>query len=160
MKKLLLLFCAASFFIANNANAQRSRSRAASSETENSAGLTVDFGDGSTLVGPALKHFFDRNNAGQVELLFGNGGSYLAAYYQYNAPIKNSGGLNYYLGIGPALGFGHGNTDFYIRPMAGLDYKVGDTPLDLSFDWRPAFYVGDNSDFTAARFGLGLRFSF
>jgi hypothetical protein len=154
MKKLLLLFFLASFYFVNNAQAQRSGA------TANSAGITIDFGDGSTLVGPALKHFFDRNNAGQFELLFGNGGTYLAAYYQYNAPIQNAGGLQYYIGVGPALGFGNGNTDFYIRPMAGLEYKIRNTPLNLAFDWRPAFYVGDNSEFTAARFGLGLRFSF
>jgi hypothetical protein len=148
MKKVLLLAVAGLFYFANGANAQTS------------AGLTVDFRDGSTLVGPAIKHFFSKNTAGQAELTFGGDATYIGAYYQYQAGIKNAAGLDYYLGIGPQLGFGNGNTDFYIRPMAGLQYKIDNTPLNISFDWRPAFYIGDNSDFTAARFGLGLRFSF
>ncbi|OOQ61067.1 hypothetical protein [Mucilaginibacter pedocola] len=148
MKKILLLAVAGMFYFANSASAQTS------------AGLAVDFGDGATLVGPSIRHMFTKNAAGQAELTFGGDQTFVGAYYQYQAGIKNSGGLNYYLGIGPQLGFGNGSTDFYIRPMAGLDYKLGTAPIDLSFDWRPAFYVGDNSDFTAARFGLGLRFSF
>ncbi|TWR25305.1 hypothetical protein FPZ42_11880 [Mucilaginibacter achroorhodeus] len=151
MKKLFLLFAVAFLYFGNSAYAQRGST---------SAGLTVDFGDGATLVGPALRHAFTRNDYGQAELTFGGDRTYLAAYYQYQGRIRNSGGLDWYLGIGPQLGFGHGNTDFYIRPMAGLDYKLRGAPLDLSFDWRPAFYVGDNSDFTAARFGLGFRFVF
>ncbi len=66
MKKLLLLLFAVSLYFGNNATAQ-----SRSGSTGNSAGITVDFGDGSTLVGPALKHYFDRNNAGQLELLIG-----------------------------------------------------------------------------------------
>jgi hypothetical protein len=136
MKKVLLLAVAGLFYFANGANAQTS------------AGLTVDFGDGSTLVGPAIKHFFSKNTAGQAELTFGGDATYIGAYYQYQADIKNAAGLDYYLGIGPQLGFGNGNTDFYIRPMAGLEYKIDNTPLNLSFDWRPAFYIGDNLHYT------------
>ena len=151
MKKVLLLVVAGFLYFGNSAKAQ---------SYQNAAGLSIDFGDGSTLVGPAIKHFFDRHNAGQAELTFGGDQTFLGAFYQYQDKIQNAGGLNWYLGVGPQLAFGHGNTDFYIRPMIGLDYKIAQAPLALSFDWRPAFYVGDNSDFTAARFGLGFKFVF
>ncbi|MFD0792214.1 hypothetical protein ACFQZX_01220 [Mucilaginibacter litoreus] len=151
MKKLFLLFATAFLYFGNTAKAQTGQT---------SAGLTVDFGDGATLVGPAIRHNFTANGVGQAELTFGGDQTYVGAFYQYQDRIRNAGGLNWYLGVGPQLGFGSGSTDFYIRPMAGLDYKLDNTPIDLSFDWRPAFYVGDNSNFTAARFGLGFRFVF
>lgn len=151
MKKVLLVVVAGFLYFGNSAKAQTGAT---------SAGLTVDFGDGATLVGPAIRHNFTNNGIGQAELTFGGDQTFIGAFYQYQDKIRNADGLNWYLGIGPQLAFGSGNTDFYIRPMAGLDYKIQGAPLDLSFDWRPAFYVGDNSDFTAARFGLGFRFSF
>ena len=55
-----------------------------------SLGLSVDFGDGSTLVGPAVKHFFDGNNAGQAEVVFGNHVTMLQAMYSYNKGISRS----------------------------------------------------------------------
>ncbi|MGN6639764.1 MAG: hypothetical protein ACTHJ8_12700 [Mucilaginibacter sp.] len=151
MKKLFLLFFVVMVYYANTANAQSYKT---------SAGLSVEVGDGSTLVGPAIKHFFDEHNAAQGEVLFGGGATYISAFYHYNGAVTNAKGLDYYLGAGPALGFGNGSTNFFLRPTAGLDYKIDTTPLDLSFDWRPTFYVGSNSSFTAARFGLGLRFCF
>jgi hypothetical protein len=151
MKKLFLLFAVAFLYFGNTAKAQTGAT---------GVGLTVDFGDGATLVGPAIRHAFTRNGYGQAEVTFGGDQTFVGAFYQYQDRIRNAGGLNWYLGIGPQLGFGGGSTDFYVRPMAGLDYKIAGAPLDLSFDWRPAFYIGDNSDFTAARFGLGFRFLF
>jgi hypothetical protein len=47
-----------------------------------------------------------------------------------------------------------------IRPTGGLDYKINGVPLSFSFDWRPTFFIGENSDFEAARFGLGFRYAF
>ena len=126
----------------------------------NAAGITIDFGDGGTWVGPAIKHFFDKHNALQGEVLFGNGATFLSTFYQYNESIPNAKGLNYYFGLGPSLGFGGGETAFLLRPAAGLDYKIAATPLNLAFDWRPAFVVTGGTQFIAARFGLGLRFSF
>lgn len=151
MKKLFFFLLVVMVYYAGTAKAQT---------YTNSAGLSVELGDGSTLVGPAIKHFFDEHNAAQAEVLFGGGGTYISAFYHYDGGIQNAKGLNYYLGAGPALGFGNGNTNFFLRPTAGLEYKIDTTPLDLSFDWRPTFYVGSNSSFTAARFGLGLRFCF
>jgi hypothetical protein len=151
MKKLFLLLLAAMVYFADTAHAQTYKT---------SAGLSVELGTGGTLVGPAVKHFFDEHSAAQGELLFGDGATFISAFYHYNGAIQNAKGLDWYIGAGPALSFGGGSTSFYLRPTAGLDYKIDTTPLDLSFDWRPTFYVGSGSTFTAARFGLGLRFCF
>jgi hypothetical protein len=64
------------------------------------------------------------------------------------------------IGFGPGVAFSHGTTDFLLRPLAGLDYKINDVPLNFTFDWRPAFVVTHGSDFNAARFGLAVRYCF
>ncbi|NAW50489.1 hypothetical protein GNY06_03505 [Elizabethkingia argentiflava] len=127
---------------------------------KNSLGLSIDFGDGYTAAGPVFKHFFNRNNAGQAEIIFGNHATLVQAFYSYNEKITNTKGLNWYVGIGPALEFIEGgDTYFGIRPMLGLEYKITQTPVILSFDWRPAFLLTDGGSSQVGRFGLGLKFN-
>lgn len=130
-----------------------------------SAGLGLDFGDGSTLVGPSVKHFFTRHGAGQAEILFASHLTTINLFYQYNADIKGAKGLQWYAGGGPSLNFfsfnGFSSTDFALKPMAGLEYKFDGAPLSVAFDWRPTIYLGDNdSRFGAGRFGAGFRYTF
>lgn len=124
-------------------------------------GLLIDVGDGGTWVGPHVKHFFDNNQAGEASLQFGTGLTILQAMYQYHQPVQEAEGLQWYIGLGGALGFpNHGDMIFGIVPAAGLDYKLANTPIDLFLDWRPKFMIYDSeSRFLAARFGLGLRFA-
>ncbi|KLT63829.1 hypothetical protein [Pedobacter sp. BMA] len=133
-------------------------------------GLGVDFGDGRTLVGPSLRHHFNRNTALQGEVLFGGNTTVIQAFLQYNAPIKGARGLDWYLGGGPKVQiydrnryfFNDNYTAFYLVPMVGLDYKFNGAPLALAFDWRPSIYVGDNPFLgtEAGRFGFGFRYTF
>jgi hypothetical protein len=58
MKKLILLAVIAVTFTATQTFAQSSYKTA--------LGLGIDFGDGSTLVGPSVKHFFSGNDAGVI----------------------------------------------------------------------------------------------
>jgi hypothetical protein len=153
MRKIIILAGLALLFSAARINAQ--------SSYQTALGLGIDFGDGATLVGPSVKHFFAPNHAGQAEILFGDRTTFITALYEYNKDFPNAKGLKWYLGIGPSIGLYKGGSSFYIRPVAGLDYKINDVPLDFAFDWRPALYLGDNgSDFNAARFGLGFRYAF
>ena len=126
------------------------------------AGLLIDVGEGVTLVGPHVKHFFAPNHAGEGAVLFGGGVTSLQAMYQYNQPIGELDGLQWYLGIGGNIFFEEDvDATFGIVPAAGLDYKIAKAPIDLSFDWRPKFLLYDgDSEFLAARFGIGLRFTF
>jgi len=153
MRKISFL---ALFFIGlciNQANAQ--------STYKTAAGVTIDFGTGQTMVGPALKHFFQPNHAGQFEVLFGDNYTIIEAFYQYHGQIENAAGLKWFAGIGPGVGLYEGGSNFLIRPLGGLDYKINNVPLNFHFDWRPTmtFFDGD-SDFEAARFSLGFRFTF
>ncbi|MCJ8497497.1 hypothetical protein MVI27_04415 [Chryseobacterium salipaludis] len=124
------------------------------------AGVLVDFGDGSTLVGPHVKHFFQPNHAGEFSVLFGDGVTMVQANYQYQQPFAGTNGLGWYVGLGPAIAFGDGYTTFAPAAMIGLDFKIPGAPLDFSMDWRPRFFIGDNSDAAAGRFAAGFRFTF
>lgn len=126
-----------------------------------SGGILIDVGDGATLAGPHVKHFFSGNNAGEFSLLFGGNTTTIQALYQYNQDFKGANGLMWYVGAGPAISFSNGNSAFSIVPVAGLDYKISGAPIDLFFDWRPRIWISNGySDFLAGRFGLGARFTF
>lgn len=126
------------------------------------AGLLVDVGDGGSLVGPNIKHFFSNNHALEGSVLFGSGLTMVQAMYGFHADLGGARGLKWYVGAGPGIAFGKGGgTAFSLAPMIGLDYKIGQVPLALSADWRPRFFMADGeSAFNAARFALGLRFTF
>jgi hypothetical protein len=42
----------------------------------------------------------------------------------------------------------------------GLYYKFNGAPLSLSADWRPVFYIIEDTDFSASGFGLNVRYVF
>jgi hypothetical protein len=154
MKKLLFTLIAGFALTVNlsTANAQAYKT---------GVGLNIDLGDGGTFVGPHIKHFFNTNSAIEGDVLFGSGSTVIQALYQYNAPIKGAAGLIWYIGAGPGIQLYTGGSTFLIRPVTGLDYKIAQAPLAVSFDWRPFFAIYDGgSNFTAARFGLSFKYTF
>ncbi len=138
----------------NQVSAQRGASY------ENGVGLFIDAGNGGTYVGPHLKHYFNSNDAGQVMVLFGNSQTLVGAEYSYNAAISGADGLKWNAGLGPQVIFGHGTTDFLIRPMVGLEYKIPQVPIAFGFDWRPAWQLTHGNNFEAGRFGIALKYAF
>ncbi|WP_457269138.1 hypothetical protein [Pedobacter sp. UYEF25] len=155
MKKILFTILAAGglFLFSNNT--------AFAQNYKTGAGLGIDFGDGSTLVGPTIRHHFSKNGAVQGEVLFGSNATFIQAFLQYNAAIPGAKGLDFFAGGGPSVGIGNGSSAFYLIPMGGLDYKFDGAPIALSLDWRPRIYIGDNNSSTnVGRFGLGFRYTF
>jgi len=126
-------------------------------------GLLIDVGEGITLVGPHAKHFFAPNHAGEAGILFGSETTGIQLMYQYHQTIGEVQGLQWYLGLGGSVYFEKDvdKPTFGMVPAGGLDYKINKAPLDVFFDWRPKFLFWDgDTDFLAARFGFGLRFTF
>jgi hypothetical protein len=159
MKKNLLtttLVLLVSALALNNASAQKT-----GSSYNTALGLGLDFGNGGTYVGPSVKHFFTKNNAGKAEVLFGDNTTMLSLYYQYHGDIQNAAGLKWTLGLGGSAIFYEGyEDDIALRPTAGLDFKIPNVPLAFEFDWRPAFVLTHGADFEAVRFGFGFRYAF
>lgn len=159
-KKFFSIAIAAFCFITftNQASAQRG------SSYENGLGLWIDAGNGGTYVGPHLKHYFNSNDAGQVNLLFGNHTTVIGVEYTYNKDIDGAPGLKWNIGVGPQVSFfsqeGYSQTNFAIRPIAGLEYKVSGAPIAINFDWRPNWRLTHGNDFEAGRFGIGFKYAF
>lgn len=122
-------------------------------------GLSIDAGDGTTTVGPSFKHFFDGNNAGQIELLFGDHWTVIQPTYSYNDGIPGAAGLNWFVGGGPAIGLGNHTSNVAIRPKVGLEYKINGVPLDFSFGWQPAFWLAHHAGNDVASFGIGFNYT-
>ncbi len=149
MKKILIAFSVV-FSLAFTVQAQ--------SDYTTSLGLGIDFGEGATLVGPSIKHFFASEHAGLGEVTFGSGLTGVTALYQYHGNIANANGLKWFAGIGPTIAFTSSNSEFLLRPNAGLDFKIPDVPLSFTFDWRPIISFDQGDTITPGRFGLGIRF--
>ncbi|MBN9297284.1 MAG: hypothetical protein J0I41_09740 [Filimonas sp.] len=146
-----LVIVALTVGLSNDASAQ--------STYKTGLGMRIDFGDGTTLAGFSVKHFFQPHHAGEAQLLFGGNSTYLGFEYQYHDAIPNAAGLQWYAGLGPGFQFYNGGSNIYLRPSVGLDYKINDVPLNVGFDWRPAALLNHGGDFNAARFGIAFRFT-
>tara|TARA_R110002096_G_scaffold50779_1_gene133050 strand:+ start:167 stop:628 length:462 start_codon:yes stop_codon:yes gene_type:complete len=130
----------------------------AQSTYKTSVGLALDFGTGTTLVGPSGKYFFAYKQAVLAEVVFGSGITGVTALYAYHDPISGEDDLKWFIGGGPSFTFIDGGTSFSVRPTIGFDYKVKTMPLNFSFDWRPDILISDGDGFEAARFGIGARY--
>ncbi|MDT3403088.1 hypothetical protein [Mucilaginibacter terrae] len=154
MKKFILLAALTALFATTSTYAQRG------SGYTTALGLGIDFGDGATLVGPSIKHFLAPHDALQGDVLFGGNGTWIGASYNYHQSFREAPELKWYIGLGPQVGIGDNNSLWYLRPAAGLDYKVKSAPISLVFDWRPMIGLSDFAGNSAARFGLGFRYTF
>lgn len=151
MKKLsLLVFALFSFTLVTNAQVYTG-----------AAGLGIDFGGGISFVGPSGKYFFQENHAAQADIGFGTGVTALTFLYQYHGQFSGADTLQWFAGVGPSIFLGNGGgSAFALRPEAGLDFKIPDVPLALSFSWRPAIGLSNGGGFQAGAFGLGFRYAF
>lgn len=153
MKKLLILTFVFTVFGIFGTQAQTDYSTA--------LGLGIDFGNDQTLVGPSVKHFFTENHVGMGEVTFGDHLTAITLLYQYHSEFNGAQGLRWFAGAGPSIALYKGGSDFFLRPSVGLDYKINNVPLSLSFDWRPSIYLGNSGGdtFEPGRFGLGFRYT-
>lgn len=154
-KTLLAGLLSAAFFCGTAVHAQKG------SSYTTGLGMHLDLGDGN-LYGFSAKHFLSQQMAGQATLLFGSGvNASLGAELQYHVPIATAPGLKWYIGGGlQTIFFKYGGgTEFWLRPMGGLDYKVATAPVNLSLDWRPTFALNHGGGSDIGRFGLAVRFT-
>jgi len=150
MKKLLCLIAVIALFNVSNVKAQT---------YDIAAGLGLDFGGGTTFVGPSAKFFLSEPFAVQAEVMFEDGVTAITGLFSYNGAISGADGLNWFAGGGPSILFigNGGGTEIALRPTLGLEYKITDVPLAFAFDWRPFIGLGDLGS-EAAGFGVGIRY--
>jgi len=163
-KTILMTFLLATVCLVSNASAQ---------EYDSALGLRFGYP-----LSVSYKTFL--NETAAIEVIggtrgIGNGNSgyrwyNIGAAYQVHKPVEIGGidGLNYYFGAGGSIylwsfndGFANegARTSFGIQGYLGLSYTFNDTPINITLDWVPTFFLnGFNSGFGADYGGLGIRY--
>ena len=67
--------------------------------------------------------------------------------------------FNWYLGVGPSAIIGD-PFRLGVAGEIGLEYRFNGVPIVLGADWRPTFWVIDETGFGADSFGLNARWNF
>ncbi len=67
--------------------------------------------------------------------------------------------LNWYVGIGPSMYVGS-RSWLGISGEIGLEYRFLSVPIALGIDWRPTYWLVNNTRFGADSFGINMRFVF
>jgi hypothetical protein len=121
----------------------------------------------------SVKHFVSDKNAIEGFAGFRSYSGYswtnVGGLYQMHSPISGLEGLKWYWGAGASVyfwsyknGFAFGDsgkTSLALLGNLGLDYKFESTPLNVSLDWVPAYFVnGYSSGFGGGYGALSVRY--
>ena len=94
-----------------------------------------------------------------ADVSFGDGVGVEAVWDFLFRPL-GSEGLNWYAGAG-ATAFIHEDIFLLgINGEIGLSWNIPNVPISLSADWRPVFYIVEETDFRADGFGINVRYVF
>jgi hypothetical protein len=94
-----------------------------------------------------------------ADVSFGNGVGVDVMWDFLYKPFSIEGeGFNWYLGAGPSI---YINDPFYlgVSGEVGIEYQFK-FPMAIGIDWRPTFWLIEETDFHAGGFGVNLRYVF
>jgi len=141
------IFCAFSFVLATNLSAQE-------------VGLRI--GGINDHLGVAADGVFTIHNS-RIHADFGvySGGVGLdVIWHLVYKPIPITvQPFNWFLGIGPSSYLGDPFA-LGIAGEVGFEYRITKLPIVLSLDWRPTFWLIENTQIKADSFGLNVRWDF
>lgn len=93
----------------------------------------------------------------------------VGASYQVHKPLElgDSDGLEFYYGGGASAYFytydaffeSGSSTSFGVQGNLGIQYTFSDTPISVTIDWMPTFFIsGYSSGFSGGYGGIGVRY--
>lgn len=93
-----------------------------------------------------------------ADVSFGDGVGVEALWDFLYRPLGGEA-FNWYVGAGASMLI---EDPFFLgfSGEVGLSYNFNGIPLSLSADWRPVFYIIEETDFRADGFGVNLRYVF
>lgn len=93
-----------------------------------------------------------------ADVSFGDGVGIEAVWDFLFRPLSGEA-LNWYAGVGASAWL---DDPFFlgVNGEIGLLYKFNGVPISLSADWRPVFYIVEDTDFRADGFGINVRYVF
>jgi len=143
MKKILLVFFAV--FTLGSLSAQEVGIRFGGVNGGGGAAIDAVFGVGSSRIHADVGFFKESVGADVL----------------WDLIYKPLGGeaFNWYLGVGPSVTIGD---PFWLGVAGelGLEYRFNGVPIVLGLDWRPTFWVIEDTRFGADSFGLNARWNF
>ena len=117
------------------------------------------------------KQYKSESVAKELLAYFNEDGFRLTGLYEKHMPIPNAEGLQWYVGGGGH--FGLWNSSWRLRNppstavfaigvdgVLGLDYKIPNAPLAVSFDWQPSFNLVGHTYVEGGWGGLAVRYTF
>lgn len=90
-----------------------------------------------SLGGLNAKKMLTKSTAAEFSIGGYAGGLYLSGLFEIQKPLPEPTGLDWYLGAGPAIGFGANSLFLSANGVIGLDYTFQDFPLNLALDTGP-----------------------
>jgi hypothetical protein len=95
-----------------------------------------------------------------ANLAFGNNGFGVEGVWNFLYKPLGGEAFFWYVGVGASMRIEEDK--FLLGPNGeiGLEYKFNTIPISLSGDWRPRFWIVENTDFDAGGFGFNIRYVF
>ncbi|MEI7589591.1 MAG: hypothetical protein WCJ68_08855 [Chitinophagia bacterium] len=116
----------------------------------------------------SYKSFYNTHKAIEASGYITLDGFWLSILNEIHTPIKEDNQLSWYIGYGGHLGIwseefmktnnpsGKSNISVGFDGIIGLDYKVKNTPLNISIDWQPSFSIIQS--YFKNQGGIGIRY--
>lgn len=140
------------------------------SKAQYNTGIGLRLGTGN---GITVKHFVTQDGAVEALAYRRWGGLIVAGLYEIHFDISEVRGLQWFAGGGAHFGtWNAGNHNlprvpkresmqtFGLDGIIGLDYKIYNAPINLSFDWKPAVNFTESAGFWWDEVAFSLRFAF
>lgn len=130
----------------------------ASLTTAQAQEVGIRFGEGVNNV--AVDGIFSTGKFSRIhaDVSFGDGvGVDLLWDFMYR-PVGDVQGLDWYVGAGPSLWLGD-PFGLGAAGEVGIEYHF-DFPMAIGVDWRPTFWILEDTNFSADSFGLNIRYVF
>ena len=128
--------------------------------SSNAQELGIRFGGTNGHGGAAIDGVFGVGQFSRIhaDLGFYNGVGIDAVWDFLYKPLGGEA-FNWYLGVGPSLYIGN---DFWLGASGeiGLEYRFESVPIALGLDWRPTFWILEETKFGADSFGFNVRYVF
>jgi hypothetical protein len=144
--KLIFLVVVINFCAAFDSNAQE---------------IGIRFGGINGYLGPAIDGVFSAGPFERIhaDLGFFQGGVGIDALWDFVHNPINGEAINWYLGVGPSTYFGK-DLYFGVSGEIGLEYRFEKVPIAFGLDWRPTFWLIEETKFGSGSFGVNFRFVF
>ena len=129
--------------------------------TINAQEVGIRFGGVTGNGGAAVDAVFSAGQFSRIhaDLGFYKGGVGIDALWDFLVKPLGGEAFNWYLGVGPSMYIGD---DFFLGVSGeiGLEYRFTGVPIALGLDWRPTFWIIEETKFGADSFGLNVRYVF